>query len=52
MYVSTPTRPLHAPGLVTAHCSPQAIDNIPPAIRRANPNITREYYLRMRAQVR
>ncbi|KAF5829963.1 hypothetical protein DUNSADRAFT_15264, partial [Dunaliella salina] len=27
-----------------------ALDNIPPAIRRANPNITRDYYLRMRAQ--
>jgi len=28
-----------------------ALDNIPPAIRRANPNITRDYYLRMRSQV-
>eukprot|EP00200_Dunaliella_tertiolecta_P019128 CAMPEP_0202403126 /NCGR_PEP_ID=MMETSP1128-20130828/4733_1 /ASSEMBLY_ACC=CAM_ASM_000463 /TAXON_ID=3047 /ORGANISM="Dunaliella tertiolecta, Strain CCMP1320" /LENGTH=806 /DNA_ID=CAMNT_0049007321 /DNA_START=271 /DNA_END=2691 /DNA_ORIENTATION=+ len=27
-----------------------ALDNIPPAIRRANPNITRDYYLRMRSQ--
>jgi hypothetical protein len=28
-----------------------ALDNIPPAIRRANPNITRDHYLRMRSQV-
>jgi hypothetical protein len=29
----------------------QALDSIPPTLRRANPNITREYYLRMRSQV-
>ncbi|KAJ9509874.1 hypothetical protein QJQ45_011533 [Haematococcus lacustris] len=28
----------------------QALDNVPPALRRANPNLTRDYYLRMRAQ--
>jgi hypothetical protein len=28
-----------------------ALDSIPPALRRANPNINRDYYLRMRAQV-
>lgn len=27
-----------------------ALDDIPPAIRRANPNMTKEFYLRYRAQ--
>lgn len=40
-----------AAGLANEGDRIQALDSIPPAIRRANPNITREYYLRMRSQV-
>lgn len=28
-----------------------ALDEVPPAIRRANPNLSREFYLRSRSQV-
>ena len=28
-----------------------AIDSIPPSIRRANPNLTRDFYLKHRSQV-
>lgn len=30
----------------------QAMDAIPPALRRANPNMSRDYFLRNRSQVR